>query len=123
MADTSPVGLPGIKTAAALLARQSFVIGQVVGLAHERVNCADGVSPRFGQSHEGVVEILGLAPGDCAAESVGFIQFGIVRQSVNPHILLPRRKKGKSLPLTARRSRANFVVFEMAGRLLSTSYP
>jgi hypothetical protein len=47
LADAAPLGQPRIQAAAALLAREALVVGQVVGLAHEGVDGADGVAARF----------------------------------------------------------------------------
>ena len=55
---------PRIEAAPALLARQALVVGQIVGLAHEGVDGADGVAALKGQRDEGVIEILGFALGD-----------------------------------------------------------
>ena len=67
----TPVVEPGVEAAAALVAGDGFVVGEVVGLAHEGVDGADGVAARRGQGDEGVVEILGFAAGDGAAGGVG----------------------------------------------------
>jgi hypothetical protein len=75
-ANGAPLGQPRIQAAAALLAGQGFVVGQIVGLAHEGVDGADGVAARAGKRDKGVVEVLRLPPGDGAANSVGPVQSG-----------------------------------------------
>ena len=64
-----PGGEPRVEVGAALLARQGFVVGEVVGVAHEGVDGADGVALGFGQGEKGVVEIFRLAAGDGGAGS------------------------------------------------------
>ena len=121
MADAAPVGQPRGQRAAALGARQGFVVGQVVGLAHEGIDGADGVAARIGERDKGVVEVLCLAFGDGPAVSVSRIQLGIVGQAAFLQLCLPRRRWGKSLPQTARSISASFLPVEMAGRAASTS--
>ncbi len=53
---------------------KAFVVGKIVGLAHEGVDGADGVAAFGGKRDEGVVEILGFALGDRAADGVGAMQ-------------------------------------------------
>ncbi len=49
-----------------------FVVGDVVGAAHEGVDGAHGVGFVAGKDAEGPVEVFGLAAGDGAARGVGF---------------------------------------------------
>ena len=58
----------------ALVAREGFVVGEIVGLAHEGVDGADGVAARHGKGDEGVVEIFGFAVGDGPAGCVGVVK-------------------------------------------------
>ena len=61
---------PRVQLLSPLLARDALVVRQVVCLAHKRVDGADGIAAFRRQRNEGVVEILGFAPGDFAAHRV-----------------------------------------------------
>ena len=49
-----------------------FVVGDVVGAAHEGVDGAHGVGFVAREDAEGPVEVFSFAAGDFAAEAVGF---------------------------------------------------
>ncbi len=74
-----PFGQPCMEQAAAFVAGHGLVVGEIVGRAHEGVDGADRIPARPGQRYEGVVEILGFAPGDGTALGVGALQ-GLVVQ-------------------------------------------
>ena len=100
-----PGCLPLLEILAALFARNALVVGEVVGLAHEGVDGADGVAARLGKGDEGVVEILGFAFGDgpaIAYASSSVIACGISCVKQPSLLILPRRRNGRNLPLTAR---------------------
>ena len=78
----APCGLPLLEIVAALFARNALVIGEIVGLAHEGVDGADGVAARLGKGDEGVVEILGFAFGDGPAGCVGLVQCDRLQSSL-----------------------------------------
>ncbi len=79
LADTAPLGQPASQAAAAFVAGEGFVVGQIVGLAHEGVDGADGIAARGWQRDKSVIEVLCLASGDDAAGSVSLGQGKFVR--------------------------------------------
>jgi hypothetical protein len=60
---------------AASLEGEGFVVGKVVGFAHEGVDRAHGVGLVLREDAEGVVEILGFPLGDGTAGGIGRDEF------------------------------------------------
>ena len=138
LAGVAPVRQPGVQPGAPLLAGETLVVGQIVGLAHERIDGADGIAPGRGQRHKGIVEVLGLAPGNRTAMRIGrghrrptrrasirraSAQWIFASQSVfSVRGARPRRRRnGSSLAAAAHSPSLALVLFDMAGRALSTS--
>src|ERR1039457_4922465 len=106
--------------------RKALIVGQVVCLPHEGINGADGVAPLRRQRNKGVVEVLGFAARNSAADFVGlpqrnFVGDGFLSQAAFFAVPVPRRRNGSALPLSARSASPSLVRFEIAGRALSTS--
>jgi len=124
-ANLAPCAQPSVQADAALFNGDAFVVGQIVGLAHEGVDGADGISSWFWKSDKGVIKILRLASGDRPARRVGRLQshWKFLAQAVFSvrRALWPRRKKGSNLAVTALSNSAALVLFEIAGLALRTS--
>ena len=80
-----PVSEPGGQVRTALFARARFIVGEVVGVAHEGVDGADGITLVFGKSEEGVIEILRLTAGNLPAFFVSRVEFEIGKATAGRH--------------------------------------
>src|SRR5579863_9069866 len=76
-----PLRQPCAQPQLSLFARHALVIGQIIGLAHERVDRADRVAPCFRERDKRIVKILGFALGDRATFGVGALQRLVVQWS------------------------------------------
>src|SRR6202453_853329 len=111
-----PIGQPTVERNPAVGNGERFVVGEVICFAHEGVDGANRVPLARRQGNKGVIEILCLLARDRPADRVGCLNLG------GHTARLPRETPGKSLPHIARANSPSFLVFEMTGRMVSTSY-
>src|SRR4029077_12426968 len=85
----------------------SRIIGDIVSMAHKRVDRTQGVAFLCRQHHEAVIEILGCTARDAPADRVSMAELMVHR----------------SLPAAARATSSNLRVLEIVGRESNTSKP
>ncbi len=93
----------------------SWIIGDVIGVAHEGVDRTKGVALVRRKHEKAVVEVFGRAPGNASADSIGMREL-LVHRSLSAAAWTTSQSL-RGLEMTGRRRRTSNPWFSMAFRI------